>query len=98
MNKPASPGFFARRWHGQVPLGVLFWRDMIGFGSLLNLAASVVAMIVAASGAPLGVAVALHFAPVPYNLFLFGAVWRNSRKSPLTGVVALGWLVLASLV
>ena len=97
MTKPASKGFFSRRWLGEVPLAVLFWRDMIGVGSVINLAASILALIVAASGAPIGVAVALHFAPLPYNLFLYAAVSRISRESPLTRLAALAWLIVATL-
>lgn len=78
-------------------LATLFWRDMVGVASLLNLAASVAAMMLAAGGAPLALAVALHFSPLPYNLFLFAAVWRHRRRSALVGVAALAWLVLASL-
>lgn len=96
MNEPRSAGFFARRWHGRLRLGLLFWRDMIGVGSLVNLAASVAALIAAASGAPPGVAIALHFATLPYNVFLFLAVWRNGLQSPLTRLAALVWLVVAS--
>ncbi len=98
MNSPSSSGFFTRRWQGQLPLAVLFWRDMVGVGSLINLACSILALLVAAGGAPLGVAVALHFAPLPYNLFLFAAVWRNSRKAPWMALAALVWLMVATLI
>ena len=29
--------FFARRWQRQVPLGTLFWRDVIVVGTLINI-------------------------------------------------------------
>lgn len=101
MHPPAAAGFAApivRRWRGEVPLARMFWRDMIGVGSLLNLAASIGALILLAHGAPAGVAAALHFAPLPLNAFLFAAVWRNGRRSPLTRTAALAWLLIASLV
>ncbi len=90
------PGFFTRRWHGDIALPVLFWRDMLLVGTLVNLAASIAAMIVAATGAPLAIAVAVHFAPLPYNLFLFLAVTRHGA-SALVSIVSMAWLVAATL-
>lgn len=63
----ASEGFFGRRWHGKVPLQRLLWRDMLGIGSLLNLACSVLALVIASRGTALGLAVIVYFAPLPYN-------------------------------
>jgi len=59
-------GFLARRWRGEVPLPVLFWRDIVGIGTFINLLASVMALIPASQGVDLRVAVALHFAPIAY--------------------------------
>ncbi len=33
-------GFLTSRWQRQVPLGTLFWRDMVLAGSAINLAAA----------------------------------------------------------
>ena len=38
-------GFFSRRWRRQVPLGTLFWRDMVVVGSGINLVAAFVALM-----------------------------------------------------
>ena len=87
--------FFARRWRGEVPLATLFWRDMIVVGSLVNALATLSALIAATQGVALGVAAAMHFAPVPYNVFLFTAVGRSPQRTPLVMGVAGVWFVLA---
>jgi len=97
LKAAASAGFFARRWRGEVPLATLFWRDMIAIGSLLNLGASFFALMLAAQGAPTGWAVAMHFAPLPYNLFLFAALWRRSDRSAAMSLGAGLWLAAATL-
>lgn len=97
MNHPTRTGFFASRWRGQVSLPLLFWRDMIGVASLMNLAASVGALIAMASGLTPALAMALHFAPLPYNLFLFSALWRHRDASPTLRLAGLLWLLIASL-
>jgi hypothetical protein len=97
--KPPAPGnFFARRWHGQVPLATLLWRDMLGVGTLINIVATVLALAVMVQGAPPAVAVALHFAPLPYNVFLFAAVWRSPHRDFVTGAIAAGWLAAVTLI
>jgi hypothetical protein len=97
--KPARPaGFFASRWRGQVPLSTLLWRDMVFVGSLLNLAASVLALILAAHGLPLGWAVAVHFAPLPYSAFLFAALWRMPRRGMVHSVIGVTWLATMAVV
>jgi hypothetical protein len=85
-------GFLARRWRGEVSTNLVLWRDMLGVGSLLNISFSLLALVLAAQGLPLGVAVALHFAPVPYNLFLFLVVWRAPARTALQGLLAALWL------
>ena len=97
MNKPPGSGFFASRWVGQVSLPLLFWRDMIGVASLINLAASVGALIAMASGLPPVWAVVMHFAPLPYNLFLVWAVWRHEQASSTAKLAALVWFLIAFL-
>ena len=77
----ARTNFFSRRWHGQTPLPVLLWRDTVGVGTLAKLTATFLALIALMQEAPLGLALALHFAPVPYNLFLFVALWRAPDKN-----------------
>jgi hypothetical protein len=44
------------------------------------------------------VAVALHFAPVPYNLFLFLALWRLARRPAPVVAAAVAWLVVVTVI
>lgn len=76
---------------------VLFWRDMVLVGTLVNLLFTGGALAMAASGLSIALAAAVHFAPLPYNLFLVGAVWRLPA-SALHRWGALGWLALVTLV
>lgn len=99
--KPAKPGptaFFRSRWRGKVPLRTLFWRDMLAVGTTLNLLATFVALMAASQGSPTWLAVVLHFMPLPYNLFLFGAVSRHRPRSPTAVAAAAVWLVIVTLV
>jgi hypothetical protein len=90
-----SPGlFFLRRWNGQIPLAVLLWRDMISIGTLINLAASFLALVALALGAHGGLAVALHLAPIPYNIFLLAAVLRLQAGNTFTTTVAVVWFIV----
>ena len=66
----ASQGFIARRWRGDVPLRTVFWRDMLGVGTAVNVLFTFAALIAATQGGPSWVAVAIHLLPLPYNLFL----------------------------
>lgn len=90
--------YFSRRWYGRVPLAVLLWRDMLGVGTLVNLIATILALAAIIQGAHAGFAVALHLAPMPYNLFLFAALWRAPDRNFLTTVIAAGWLVVVTFV
>ena len=90
--------FFADRWAGRVPVGTVLWRDMLGVGTVLNLLASLVALAMASQGLPAGAAVAVHLAPVPYNLFLLAAVLRSRPGGRLSRAVALAWVALMMVV
>lgn len=76
---------------------VLFWRDMVLVGTLINLLFTAVALVVAASGGSIALAAALHFAPLPFNLFLVAAVWRLPASASHRWA-SLGWLALVTLV
>ncbi|QIB64358.1 hypothetical protein [Kineobactrum salinum] len=89
--------FFASRWRGQVPLRVMLWRDMLGTGTLINLVMTFLALIAIVLDAHIGLAVALHFAPLPYNIFLFAAIWRAPRLNAFTATISAGWLAAMTL-
>ncbi|TPK46040.1 hypothetical protein FJ492_08085 [Mesorhizobium sp. B2-5-4] len=73
--------FFRSRWLGKVPVDRLFWRDMMLVGTVINIASSAAALILLGLRMPLGLVLAVHFAPVPYNVFLTLAVWRTAEKA-----------------
>ena len=81
MSPEGAGSFFRSRWLGQVPIDRLFWRDMLLVGTGISIASSVVALILLGLKMPLGLVLAVHFAPVPYNIFLTIAVWRTAEKS-----------------
>jgi hypothetical protein len=97
VNGPPA-GFFARRWRGEVAWRRLFWRDMLGAGTLVNVLATLVALAMATQDLPLGYAALVHFAPVPYNLFLFAALTRAPGRTGFGVAAGVAWLVLVSLV
>ena len=90
----AAAGYFARRWHGQVPAARLFWHDMVGVAGAVNLLVSFAALMLMAQGAATWLAALLHFSPLPYNFFLFTALWRLPQRSPLLSALAWVWLLL----
>ena len=75
-------------------LRTVFWRDMLGVGSGVNLLASFVALMAASQDVDMRVVIALHFAPLPYNLFLFTVVWRAPDRTVSMGAVAAVWLAV----
>ena len=70
--------FFVRRWRRQVPLGLMFWRDMIVVGSALNLASAFAGLMALGFKADLLTAMLIFHAPLPYNFFIVGAIWRTA--------------------
>jgi hypothetical protein len=94
---PATSSYFARRWRGEVALAVLFWRDLLAVGTLVNLFASFTALVMVAQGVAGHWAVAVHLAPLPYNLFLLAAVWRFRPRNRPAALAAVVWLVVVTL-
>lgn len=90
--------FFTRRWRRQVPLGLMFWRDMVVVGSLLNLASAFAGLMALGFKADLLVAIAVFHAPLPYNFFIVGAIWRtadlvDTARAATARTGAVLWLV-----
>lgn len=91
-------GFFGRRWHSKFNLRVLFWRDLLLVGTITNLFASFLALVLISQDVHIGIAVAVHFASLPYNCFLCAAVLRSpQRTSPHMLTVGI-WFVLMTVV
>jgi hypothetical protein len=94
-----TPGnYFARRWQGQVPLTILFWRDMLGVGTLINLAATSLALAAIINDLHAVFALALHLAPMPFNIFLLAALNRAPDRNMLLMAIAVGWFIVMTLV
>lgn len=92
MDKPQTANFYGERWRGQVPLSQLFWRDMLIVGSVINLFTGFIALMIAAQGSELWVAATVHFATLPYNVFLVLAVWRTPQRGTVMAWTSLVWL------
>lgn len=71
---------------------IVLWRDMLATGTTVNILATFVALIAASQGCPAWAAAAIHFSPLPYNLFLFAAIGRASPRSRVATVLAAAWL------
>ena len=94
--KPASSGnYFSRRWNGQIPWSKLLWRDILGVGTVVNLAATFLAVAAAIQHAETAFVALLHFAPLPFNLFLFTALLRAPQRPGIAVTIAAAWLVAA---
>lgn len=76
----------------------LLWRDMLGVGTLVNMLFTFMALMAASQGALFWAAAAIHFAPLPYNLFLVAAVVRAVPRSRIAAAVSLVWLALMTVV
>lgn len=80
------PSSLADLWAGRLPLPTAFWHWMIFWGFLLNLFTTIgsLAVLVAAAGAPhgwvAGLSLALHLAPIPYNIACLVGVWRSAGR------------------
>ncbi|MBK6472698.1 MAG: hypothetical protein IPF94_18870 [Betaproteobacteria bacterium] len=90
--------FLARRWRGEVALRRLFWFDMLAVGTVINLFTTFAGLIAVASGASVAWAAALHFAPMPYNVFLFAALWRRPGRPWAMALAAAAWLALMTVI
>ena len=98
MSGVQDGNFFSRRWRGETPLRVLLWRDTLAVGTMANLLMSFAALAIAAMHLDLRIALAVHFTPLPYNLFLVAALMRSPQRSSVVSAVALVWLVLMTVI
>lgn len=71
---------------------------MFVVGTAVNILATFVALIGASPGFPARAAAAIHFLPLPYNLFLFAAVGRASPRNRVATVLAVAWLCVMTIV
>ena len=97
MSMPRTAGFIGSRWRGEASAAALYWRDMLIVGSLLNLFTGFAALMLAAQGIELVIAAVVHFALLPYNVFLVVALWRTPRCSKRMAWTSLAWLAAVTL-
>ncbi|MBY5358709.1 hypothetical protein HFO97_01645 [Rhizobium leguminosarum] len=78
---------------------VLLWHDMFVCGTVVNLVFLGLALLTVYRGYPDWLAVLVFFLPMPFNIFIWSAVWRAAGQAP--GVAAwvactlgTGWLAL----
>lgn len=81
-----------RYWRGEVPLRRVFLFDMLVMGTMVNLFAGAVALVLYASEVLGWPALFVVLLPLPYNLILCVSVWRAAarQRSALAEVARLG--------
>jgi len=94
--------FLLARWRGDVSLRKALWWDMAAVGTLVNLAAALIALLLLARDVSTGVGAVVYFAPLPYNLLLLVSVWRSAARTggpqaATARLLAVLWFVLAVL-
>ena len=92
MRNPRAVGFIASRWRGEASAAVLYWRDMLAVGSIINLFTGFAALMLAAQGIHLLIAAGVHLAALPYNVFLVVALWRTPQRTQVMAWTSLIWL------
>jgi hypothetical protein len=91
--------FFSDRLSNRVALRIMFWRDMIVFGTTFSLACLAVSLLLAASEVPIWLVVIVFLLPLPYNAFMWHCVWQaaNSQQAFDKAVIraaATAWLMV----
>lgn len=92
MSKRRTAGFFSSRWRGEASAAVVYWRDILAVGTLINLVTGFAALMLAAQGTDIVIAALMHFAPLPYNVFLVVALWRTPQRTRTMAWTSLVWL------
>ncbi len=85
-----------RLWSGEESLARAFWIWAVAVGAIVNVLGTFLVYIVLKLDVPTIVVVLAYVAPIPYNLFIFVAVWRSAAR--YTGPQRLADLARAALV
>ena len=96
--EPQAAGFFGSRWRGEAYLSKLYWRDTLIVGSVINLLSGFIALMIAAQGGTLWIAAIVHFACLPYNVFLVLSLWRTPGHSRAMAWTSMAWLGAVTLI
>jgi hypothetical protein len=86
------------RWHGQLPIGQLFWWDTLVVGTLINAWGAMLGLILLAQDFGTAAWLAVFLALLPYNLFLVTSIWRHLQSTLAMRTAALAWLSAGLLV
>jgi hypothetical protein len=90
--------FFTTRLNGRAPFKKVFINDMLVIGTMINVIATSIALVVMIQTDNAILAVILHALPLPYNAFLVLAVWRSSGHDSLALMLAAVWFVLMTII
>lgn len=74
-------GYFRALWSGTEPLHRVVISDMLIGGTLINVVAMAVALVLFGLEAPGWLAATVFFSALPYNFFLVAVVWRTAEAS-----------------
>jgi hypothetical protein len=84
-------------WRGDLPLATAFWSWGILGGALVNLAATLLAVVLLSNEAPAWLAALAFATPIPFNAALVVGVWRSAARAEVgRGAAELArWTILA---
>ena len=94
----------AALWRGEVPLSEAFWTWFVFVGVPLNLATSVLFLVLISMERPVAALVVGYLLSVPYNILVAVGVWRAAGRAEvppglrsLARAVTIAGVVLLSL-
>lgn len=67
-------------WSGCIPLADAFWTYAIFWGFLINMGTTLLSLGLVVADVPAWIAIAAHFAPLPWNLLVLVGVWRSAGR------------------
>ncbi|MBM3583407.1 MAG: hypothetical protein FJX36_02985 [Alphaproteobacteria bacterium] len=82
MGGAGARAWIGALWGGAMPLPVAFWRHAVVYGFIVNLMATLAMLVLIAMNAPGWLALAVHLAPLPYNVLFVVGVWRSAARWP----------------
>lgn len=65
-------------WAGSLPLPVAFWNYAVGWGLVINIATSIMTIMVILADAPAWLLLPVYILPTPYNVLVTVGVWRSA--------------------
>jgi hypothetical protein len=92
-------------WSGRLGLAEAFWTWAVLIGLTVNMVFTGATLAVVATDGPALLALALHLAPVPYNLAIAVGVWRSAAAydgerqwADLARAAVVAWAMFLTLV